>query len=258
MARASRQGEMPQAPGTILQHLYMRRRFVRRRPGTFVEVGVGNGLLSRELLRLRWRGEGWDLSETAVQIARATNRSAVASGRYRSRHGDWLEHTPEPVDLVVASMVLEHLPDEARFLHHCRRTGGQLVLFVPASPQHWGIEDEIAGHKRRYTRDSLRDRLEGSGFVVSHLVGLTFPLSNLLLPLSNVLVRRTEAHKRSLSELERTRRSGVRNVPFKTTFPAVAGLMLNPVVLSPFHVAQMLTRGSDRALVLYAEASPRP
>jgi SAM-dependent methyltransferase len=237
--------------------MYLRGRLGRRPPGKFVDVGVGAGLLSRELLRLGWHGEGWDLSEEAVRAATATNRAAIASGRYRVHHGDWLEQDPARADLVVASMVLEHLEEEGRFLGHCHRSGGQLVLLVPASPRHWGIEDEIAGHLRRYTRGSLRQLLQRSGFVVSHLVGLTFPVSNVLLPLSNLLVRRAEAHKLDLAASERTRRSGIRQVPFKTVFPLATGILLNRVALYPFHLAQKATRGSERALVLYAEAFPR-
>ena len=58
-------------------------------------------------------------------------------------------------------MVLEHLDeeDELRYFEKCEqdlKPGGFAILLVPASPAHWGVEDEIAGHYRRYTFDSLR------------------------------------------------------------------------------------------------------
>jgi hypothetical protein len=46
-------------------------------------------------------------------------------------------------------------------------------------------------------------------------------------------------------------------VPFKTVFPLATGILLNRVVLYPFHLAQKATSGTERALVLYAEAFPR-
>jgi SAM-dependent methyltransferase len=249
-------------PGTILQRLYMRERLRDVVPGRFVEVGVGTGRLSRELIRLGWCGEGWDLSAKAVARTRETNASAIEARRYKVRHGDWLVEATGKADLVLSSMVIEHLAEaeEARYFERCQEVlapGGRAVLFVPASPRHWGIEDEIAGHRRRYTRTNLRARLDALGFQVDHLAGLTYPISNALLPISNVLVRRAEGHKRQLSEETRTRQSGTRSVPFKTNFPRATAFILNERALYPLHVLQKLFRGSDRALVLYAEATPR-
>src|SRR5262249_35823696 len=226
------------------------------------EVGVGTGRLSRELIRLGWSGEGWDLSAEAVARTTQTNRDAIAAGRYDVRHGDWLAEADGNADLVVSAMGGEHLSEteEARYFERCRQVlapGGRAVLFVPASPRHWGIEDEIAGHRRRYTHASLRDRLEELDFRVDHLAGLTFPVSNVLLPISNALVRRAEGHKRRLSEETRTRQSGTRSVPFKTNFPRASAVILNERALYPLHALQKRFRSSDRALVLYAEATPR-
>jgi hypothetical protein len=33
--------------------------------------------------------------------------------------------------------------------------GGRAVIIVPGSPRHWGVEDVIAGHLRRYTATTL-------------------------------------------------------------------------------------------------------
>jgi SAM-dependent methyltransferase len=249
-------------PGTILQRLYLRERLRGLPHGRFVEIGVGTGGLSHELLRLDWHGEGWDLSEEAVTRSAETNAVAVAAARYAVRLGDWLEQRGGEADLIVSSMVVEHLSDEheARYFERCREVlseTGRAIVLVPASPRHWGIEDEIAGHQRRYTRTGLTARLDELGFRVDHLAGLTFPVSNVLLPVSNALVRRSEGHKRALSEEERTRQSGTRDVAFKTTFPRALGFVLNEWTLYPLHLVQKAARKSERALVLYAEATPR-
>lgn len=245
-------------PGTILQHRYLRRRLRDRPPACFVEIGAGEGHLSRLLLDLGWSGIAYELGADAARSARRRNEG----GRLEVREADWLEEADPPrAGLVVSSMVLEHLSDDdvERFLGNVRRAlepDGLLILLVPASPAHWGIEDDVAGHVRRYTRDSLRASLNGAGFEVTHTAGLTYPLSNLLLPVSNRLVARWEGERRHLDARARTVASGSRSVPWKTRFPAVAGVLLNDAALLPFYALQLATRSSERALVLYAEATP--
>jgi SAM-dependent methyltransferase len=249
-------------PGTILQHMYLKERLRDRPAGTFVEVGVGSGHISRLLLDLGWAGVAYDLSEEALARAEAGLAPEIAAGRMALRAGNWLDAADGgKTDLVISSMVIEHLSeaDEARYFARCRdilAPGGLAVLFVPASMRHWGIEDDIAGHLRRYSADGLRARLGDLGWRAGHLAGLTYPLSNALLPLSNALVARAERQKESLSLQARTEASGRRDVAGKTSFPAVAHLLLNEATLAPFHWLQKAGRHSPNALVLYAEASP--
>lgn len=138
----------------------------------------------------------------------------------------------------------------------CLKKEGLMIGLVPASPAHWGIEDDIAGHCRRYTRATLKELMQKSGWRLTHNAGLTFPISNLLLPLSNYLVRRAEKYKLTLSFQERTKLSGRRHVKFKTYFPSLAGLLINNITIKPFYWLQKLFAESERALVLYFEADP--
>lgn len=252
-------------PGTILQHLYLKERIAAWSPGTFAEVGVGTGHVSNILLSLGWSGTGYDLNAAALEHASSLNRAFIESGRFAVRNGDWLANgnEPESVDLVVSSMVLEHL-DEGQvtdyFEHAARllRSDGRAIFFVPGSPRHWGIEDEIAGHYRRYTIASLSDAASQHGWSPMHVVGLTYPLSNLLLGVSNALVRRAEADKQTLSLQERTELSGNRDVEWKTEFPGWTGTFLNETALYPAHWLQKRKRSqtSHDALVIYAECCP--
>lgn len=249
-------------PGTLLQMMYLRERIARWTPGRFQEVGTGSGYLSAVLLEAGWSGTGFEIDPQSAARAAGANAGAVRTGRYHVVNGDWLEPgTAEgDADLIASCMVLEHLDDaaEALYLERCRERlapAGRGLLLVPGSPEDWGIEDDIAGHLRRYTRDRLASLLGAHGWRVDHVAGLTFPLSNLLLPLSNHLVRRAESRKLALATDERTRASGRREVPGKTVFPGIAALLLNDVMLYPLHVAQKLCRDARRALVLYAEFS---
>lgn len=247
-------------PGTILQLMYLEERLRSVVPGKFIEVGVGRGFVAQTLLDMGWTGIGYDLNPVAVDSASAANKVAVNDGRLQLVTKDWLrsEHD-EHVDLVISSMVIEHLDqaDEASYFVRCRRclrSGGRAIVFVPGSPVHHGIEDEIAGHFRRYTFKDLQELFRTHGFQQPHIAGLTYPLSNWLRPVSDVLVRRAERNKQNLSMWEKTVLSGHRAVPFKTSFPDALGWILNKRTMFPFYVLQKWFRDNKSALVIYGEA----
>lgn len=250
----------PLPPGTILQLLYLRERLDKTPPGKFIEIGPGGGEITRLLLDMGWNGWAYDLESQTVDTLKARFAPEITQGRLVLHHGNYLNAPPaEKVDLVISCMVMEHM-EEAEQNAYMKQAASQLkpdglmIGLVPASPEHWGIEDDIAGHMRRYTRASLNALATATGWKVSHIHGLTYPISNILLPISNFLVRRRESQKLILSPTERTRQSGHRKVPFKTHFASVLGLVLNPVMMYPWHILQKLLGGNENALILYFEA----
>ena len=248
-------------PGTILLQQYLRERLARRPPGRFIEIGCGNGQMSRVLLEARWSGVGYDLNPRALAVARSFNSSFIDDQRFAVSQNDWLGvDDAEHFDLVFSCLVLEHL-DDVDESHYFRKAaavlsdGGFIAFFVPGSPAHWGIEDEVAGHLRRYDRDEVARRLGNCGLRATHVAGLTYPLSNLMLPLSNYLVGRHEAQKMQDSVKDRTIMSGHRQVPLKTEFPSWFKVFLNDVTIYPFHLLQKAFLWHTSALVLYVEAT---
>jgi SAM-dependent methyltransferase len=249
-------------PGTLLQLMYLKERLRGVRPGRFVEIGPGAGHISALLLDAGWSGVSYDLEPSTVKALEQRFPREIQSGRYQPINGDWLaSNSTGAFDLVVSCMVLEHFDGDGErvFVETAKRNlapSGLMITIVPGSPQHWGIEDEIAGHFRRYSSTTAHTLFEISGWSVLHTAGLTFPISNLLYPLSNFLVRRSEARKLSLSMIERTKQSGIRDVPMKTTFPSIFGLLLNERTMYPLHLLQKAFRESEHAMVLYVEATP--
>lgn len=251
------------APGTLLQLMYLNERLREITPGRFIEVGPGSGEITRLLLDLGWKGCSYDIDGNTISALRSRFSAESAENRYRPINEDYLtcSVSEEKVDLVISCMVMEHLSDEAQFTYmqkskECLKKNGLMIGLVPASPSHWGVEDDIAGHLRRYTRKSLKNLIDDSQWRLLHIAGLTYPISNWLLPISNFLVNRSEKSKLSLSTLERTKQSGRRTVKFKTHFPAILAKFLNRYTLYPLHILQKIFTESESSLVLYFETKP--
>lgn len=256
---------MVQPPGTILQHMYLAERFAGMKPGTFLEVGSGRGLVSQLLLNLGWTGVGFDLSAEAREQSLKLNKNYVACGKYEVAHCNWLESEDrDKYDLIISCFVLEHLDDEqeARYLNKAAaqlKSGGRVALMVPANSRLWGLEDEIAGHYRRYDRDDLHSKLTKAGLNCNHLAGLNFPVSNILHPLTKLVLRANNMKRKVASKSlnERTISSGTWKIPMLNSFPQLFAIGLNPFVMWPFHVVQKLTSNNKNCVVLYAEATTK-
>lgn len=247
-------------PGTLLQLMYLRARIRRVPPGHFIEIGPGSGEITQLLLSLGWSGTLYELEAETVAKLQGRFAKELQDRRLEILNSDYLTSGPgqHRADLVISCMVMEHLDADAesafmRKSADCLKDTGVLIGFVPGSPAHWGIEDDIAGHFRRYTRESIGKLISSTEFIPTHIAGLTYPVSNLLLPLSNYLVNRGEKAKLRLSTLERTKQSGKRRVAFKTYFPSVFGMILNRFTMLPLYGMQKLFTGSKNALVLYFE-----
>jgi SAM-dependent methyltransferase len=78
----------------------------------------------------------------------------------------------ERFDTVICLNVLEHVQDDRRSLaviQSLLRTGGRLVLLVPALPAIFGTLDTALGHYRRYTPRELREKFAAAGLALRHL-----------------------------------------------------------------------------------------
>jgi SAM-dependent methyltransferase len=75
-------------------------------------------------------------------------------------------------DLIYTSNVLEHIEDDVdalKRLHTKLAPAGRIAIFVPAFNAIWTTLDDKVGHHRRYTKTTLRARLEAAGYAVEQI-----------------------------------------------------------------------------------------
>lgn len=73
------------------------------------------------------------------------------------------------VDAIYSFNVLEHIEDDEKMLHELQqrlRSGGTLLLYVPAFNLLFSAMDRKVGHFRRYRRRCLEGRLRRAGFEI--------------------------------------------------------------------------------------------
>jgi SAM-dependent methyltransferase len=137
--------------------------------GDVLEVGSGFGVFT-EVLAGRHSVVATDQDPRSVALLerRFVDAARVAVARLDildAASVDALAHE-RTVDTVVSLNVLEHLEDDVLALGHMARLlrpGGRVVLFVPALERLYGSLDRLAGHFRRYDRQTLERRFAAAG-----------------------------------------------------------------------------------------------
>lgn len=140
-----------------------------------LDVGCGTGANLRLLAELGFADvTGLDRSPDAIRWCREKQLPPVQCGDLRA-----LPFPENHFDLVLATDVLEHVEEPAAAVAELRRvlrTGGTLIVTVPAFESLWGPQDEVSHHKRRYHRDELVAQLRDAGFTVARSFHFNFLL----------------------------------------------------------------------------------
>lgn len=135
-----------------------------RLPSECVTLDIGCGIGSN-LPTLGSTGlhvVGLDRSIYALSLAKKKSQFPLISGDLNR-----LPIRPKSVGLIIATDILEHLDNDVTGIRECYRVleeEGILILTVPAFKFLRGIQDIVASHKRRYSRQEILDKLSHEGF----------------------------------------------------------------------------------------------
>lgn len=146
-------------------------------PRHTLEVGCGGGGNLSLLSEFSTQLTAVEMEPMAVETAQQRQLGAIHKGKL----GDPLDIFRQQYDLIGLFDVLEHIPDDQQALEQIKpllSDTGQLFITVPAYPFLWTRHDEVAHHYRRYTRKTLTQALQASGYEVryaSHFNTILFP-----------------------------------------------------------------------------------
>jgi glycosyltransferase involved in cell wall biosynthesis/phospholipid N-methyltransferase len=139
-----------------------------------LEIGSGTGNLTRQLVP-RGAYVASDVNPLYLQTLRALtlDRPYLDVTLTDVTKGDSFPEIPGGFDTVVCLNVIEHVEDDLGALRNIRRVlapQGRAIVLVPHGPDVFGTLDEVLGHKRRYTEESLRALVQEAGCEVEELL----------------------------------------------------------------------------------------
>jgi SAM-dependent methyltransferase len=143
---------------------------ISSRTASVADLGCGSGVILSEILMMKplWTGHGLDISREAIHYARrlAAHKGVADRTSFRAGNVTHLHYADESLDLIVASEIIEHMPEPELVVGEIARVlkpGGQLILTMP-------LESHTPGHIHTLSsREDLRLLCERAGFKVRRL-----------------------------------------------------------------------------------------
>lgn len=195
--------------------------------GPFLDVGAGNGFVSRSLAAQGLEPVALEPGEEGATNARRRGLASVVCAKLEDARFE-----AGTFRSAGAFDVVEHVADDVGLLREIRRvlgTGGVLGVTVPAHAWLWSAEDDLAGHHRRYSLGSLRETLARAGFEVSYASYFFAPLVGPLFVARSVPFRLRRGARRSTTELEA--HAAAQHVPSANVRRVAAGILAPEVAL---------------------------
>ena len=127
-----------------------------------LDVGTGTGTNLRLLRELQISNvAGLESNEVAIRFCRSKGLGEIRCGDICA-----MPFEDRSFDFVLATDVIEHVEGDYTALREVARVlkdDGKALIAVPAFPSLWGLQDEVALHKRRYRMEPLLQKMRAAG-----------------------------------------------------------------------------------------------
>ncbi len=185
-----------------------RREILAKTIATFVpkgapilDVGCGTGFIL-EKLQHDYHAHGLDHAEVAVNYCHQRGLTFVKQGLLGEETFDGKKFR-----LISFFDIIEHMEDDLTMISIAKSylsDDGYLMITVPAFQFLWSAHDEIHHHKRRYTKESLKNLLEKAGYTVRYITyfnTLLFPMIALIRAVGNLTGRRNASDAKPTNQI---------------------------------------------------------
>lgn len=130
-----------------------------------LDVGCGTGYLLKDLNHHTTKSYGLDSSKLSLRYSKKRGLKNISffdieKGPFKGSF-----------DVITATDVIEHIQNDNQAMGNIAKSlksHGFVVISTPAFPFLWSYWDVLAGHYRRYDKDSLFRLLEDNGFEVCY------------------------------------------------------------------------------------------
>ena len=136
-----------------------------------LDIGCGAGGMIASILDRFPSATGTGIDGCNEALERSRRRSKVATFLHQDFREPWSSSLHNAFDVAISMDVIEHLDDPLRVLneaHRSLKSGGLLIVGVPASMALWSDRDVFLGHRTRYDLSGLKRLCVEAGFSVEH------------------------------------------------------------------------------------------
>ena len=131
----------------------------------FLDIGTGTGSNLRMLRHEGYRNViGVDVDPLAIRYCLTKGFSSILLAEATK-----LPFAEGQFDAVLATDTVEHIEDDESALREIYRVlapGGHVIISVPAFSSLWGLQDDVAHHKRRYRLPDLIQKMRSTGLQI--------------------------------------------------------------------------------------------
>ena len=205
----------------------------------FLDIGLGGGNFCLDLAKAGFNGEGMDISDEAVKIAKSKLKEYNKQVSVYKQNL-FAKTEMEKYDFISAFEILEHIEDDnaaVKKINLLLKKNGCFVWSVPAHQKKFSALDKWAGHFRRYEKTDIEKLMRQNNFFIKNIYSYGFPLINILQFIQKKITKQSSI---SENQEENTKQSGIkRNSGKKFKF------LFNNIVIWPFYQLQKLFLHTD-------------